>query len=150
MAYNSFHKVLKFQVEDLLFAAGEAISFIWGGVPVTADLMLKSNYNSLSDSSNYLSGEMALSILESGSLESDINEESRVMAREVIVKKLFEDLLYSGRKDERCAGTVWLLSLTMYCGYDPKIQQFLPEIQVSLLITYFFPSISCFFSCNLF
>ncbi|KAH7672010.1 proteasome component ECM29 protein [Dioscorea alata] len=117
------------KVEDLLFAAGEAISFIWGGVPVTADLMLKSNYSSLSDSSNYLSGEMALSILKSGSLESNINEESRVMAREVIVKKLFEDLLYSSRKDERCAGTVWLLSLTMYCGYDPKIQQLLPEVQ---------------------
>lgn len=117
---------------------------------MTADLMLKSNYSSLSDSSNYLSGDMALSILKSGSLESNINEESRVMAREVIVKKLFEDLLYSSRKDERCAGTVWLLSLTMYCGYDPKIQQLLPEIQVSLLITYFFPLISCFFSFNLF
>ncbi|XP_039131871.1 LOW QUALITY PROTEIN: proteasome adapter and scaffold protein ECM29-like [Dioscorea cayenensis subsp. rotundata] len=117
------------KVGGLLFAAGEAISFLWGGVPVTADLMLKSNYSSLSDSSNYLSGDMALSILKSGSLESNINEESRVMAREVIVKKLFEDLLYSSRKDERCAGTVWLLSLTMYCGYDPKIQQLLPEIQ---------------------
>ncbi|KAJ0985238.1 hypothetical protein J5N97_003594 [Dioscorea zingiberensis] len=117
------------KVEDLLFAAGEAISFIWGGVPVTADLMLKSNYSSLSESSNYLSGEVMLSMLKCGTCANDINLESRVMAREVIVKKLFEDLLYSNRKEERCTGTVWLLSLIMYCGYDPKIQQLLPEIQ---------------------
>ncbi|KAK1292730.1 hypothetical protein QJS10_CPB17g01685 [Acorus calamus] len=35
----------------------------------------------------------------------------------------------SSRKEERRAGTVWLLSLTMYCGRHSKIQMLLPEIQ---------------------
>ncbi|XP_019082739.1 PREDICTED: proteasome-associated protein ECM29 homolog, partial [Camelina sativa] len=32
-------------------------------------------------------------------------------------------------KDERCAGTVWMLSLTMYCGQQSSIQLMLPKIQ---------------------
>lgn len=119
------------QVEDVLFAAGEALSFIWGGVAVTADLILKSNYTSLSLSSNFLTGDMPVSLTRHDSTEeSEANDEPRVMARDAIAKQLFDVLLYSNRKEERCAGTVWLLSLTMYCGHHPKIQQLLPEIQV--------------------
>eukprot|EP00268_Persea_americana_P062214 TRINITY_DN795_c0_g1_i5.p1 TRINITY_DN795_c0_g1~~TRINITY_DN795_c0_g1_i5.p1 ORF type:complete len:1799 (+),score=364.65 TRINITY_DN795_c0_g1_i5:189-5585(+) len=121
------------KVEDVLFAAGEALSFIWGGVAVTADLILKSNYTSLSLSSNFLTGDMPLSLTRHDSHdsteESEANDEPRVMARDAIAKQLFDVLLYSNRKEERCAGTVWLLSLTMYCGHHPKIQQLLPEIQ---------------------
>lgn len=64
------------------------------------------------------------------SSDSDKNDDSHSVAREIIVKKLFDDLLYSSRKEERCAGAVWLLSLTMYCGHHPKVQLLLPEIQV--------------------
>ncbi|XP_020242083.1 proteasome-associated protein ECM29 homolog isoform X2 [Asparagus officinalis] len=117
------------KVEDVLFAAGEALSFIWGGVPVTPDLILKSNYSSLSQSSNYLTGEMPSAIMANNPSDSDNSDDSHCMAREVIIKKLFDDLLYSSRKEERCAGTVWLVSLTMYCGHQPKLQQLLPEIQ---------------------
>ncbi|XP_029120499.1 uncharacterized protein [Elaeis guineensis] len=118
------------KVEDILFSAGEALSFIWGAVSVSADMILKSNYSSLSESSHYLTGEMPLSIVKSNSSEGcNSDEESRVMIQEVITKKLFDDLLYSSRKEERCAGTVWLLSLLMYCGHHQKIQQLLPEIQ---------------------
>ncbi|KAJ6794863.1 proteasome-associated protein ECM29-like protein isoform X3 [Iris pallida] len=116
------------KIEDVLFAAGEALSFIWGVVPVTADLILKSNYSSLSQSSNYLSNEMPSAITSSTS-GSDNIEESRIVARETIIRKIFDALLYSSRKEERCSGTVWLVSLTMYCGCHPKIQQLLPEIQ---------------------
>lgn len=116
------------KVEDVLFAAGEALSFIWGGVPVTPDLILKSNYRSLSQSSNYLTGEMPSAITTISSY-SDNNDDSHSVAREIIVKKLFDVLLYSSRKEERCAGAVWLVSLTMYCGHHPKIQQLLPDIQ---------------------
>lgn len=119
------------QVEDVLFAAGEALSFIWGGLAVTADLILKSNYTSLSLSSNFLIGDVPLSLTRHDSTEgSEVDDDSRIMVRDVITKKLFDVLLYSNRKEERCAGTVWLLSLTMYCGHHPKIQQLLPEIQV--------------------
>lgn len=119
------------QVEDILFAAGEALSFLWGAVPVTADVILKTNYTSLSMSSKFLMGDMDSSW---STLISDwkceASEDCRVMIRDTISKKLFDDLLYSSRKEERCAGAVWLLSLTMYCGHHPTIQQMLPEIQV--------------------
>lgn len=117
------------KIEDVLFAAGEALSFIWGGVPVTADVILKSNYSSLSQSSNYLIGEMPSHNIICGSSKSDADMDSHDIVRDTIVKKLFDNLLYSSGKEERCAGTVWLVSLTMYCGHHPKTQQLLPEIQ---------------------
>ncbi|KAJ3684358.1 hypothetical protein LUZ61_013522 [Rhynchospora tenuis] len=116
------------KVEDVLFSAGEALSFIWGDVPVTVDMVLKSNYGSLSERTNYLTSEVHISSL-STTNRSVNNDESHIMAREVIIKKLFETLLYSSRKEERCAGTVWLVSLTMYCGHHKRIQELLPEIQ---------------------
>ncbi|KAM3287700.1 proteasome adapter and scaffold protein ECM29 isoform X1 [Capsicum chacoense] len=115
------------KVEDILFAAGEALSFIWGGVPVTADMILKSNYTSLSMSSNFLMGDV--SSTSSSCLESEANEEGHGTVRDAVTRKLFDDLLYSSRKQERCAGTVWLLSLTMYCGQHQAIQKLLPDIQ---------------------
>jgi proteasome component ECM29 len=48
------------QVEDVLFAAGEALSFIWGEVPVTADVILETNFVSLSQATNYLTGDASL------------------------------------------------------------------------------------------
>lgn len=118
------------QAEEILFAAGEALSFLWGGVPVTADMILKTNYTSLSTDSNFLMREVkSLSKKLSDAKTGD--EDSRVTTRETISGKLFDTLLYSSRKDERCAGTVWMLSLIMYCGQHPSIQLMLPKIQVS-------------------
>lgn len=117
------------KVEDVLFAAGEALSFIWGGVPVTGNEILKSNYTSLSQTYNYLAGEISSASLRWNSSELNVDNESRSLARDLIIKKLFDELIYSNRKEERCAATVWLVSLTMYCGHHPKIQQILPEIQ---------------------
>lgn len=119
------------QVEDTLFAAGEALSFLWGSVPVTADIILKTNYTSLSMTSDFLTRDVSSSLSSySSNEETEANENCRVMVRDAITRKLFDVLLYSSRKDERCAGTVWLLSLTMYCGHHPTIQKMLPEIQV--------------------
>ncbi|KAG0459441.1 hypothetical protein HPP92_022569 [Vanilla planifolia] len=117
------------KVEDVLFAAGEALSFIWGGVPVTVDEILKSNYSSLSKSSNYLADEISYAARRWNSSQFNVDHESHSVARELIVSKIFDELLYSSRKEERCAATVWLVSLTMYCGYHKRIQQLLPEIQ---------------------
>ncbi|GAY50905.1 hypothetical protein CUMW_130190 [Citrus unshiu] len=128
---NLIFSLCRSKVEDILFAAGEALSFLWGAVPVTADVILKTNYTSLSMSSKFLMGDMdsSWSTL-SSDWKCEANEDCRVMIRDTISKKLFDDLLYSSRKEERCAGAVWLLSLTMYCGHHPTIQQMLPEIQV--------------------
>lgn len=113
-----------------MFAAGEALSFLWGGVPVTADMILKSNYTSLSMSSNFLMGDVSSSMPSSSCVDSKANEEGHGTVRDAITRKLFDNLLYSSRKQERCAGTVWLLSLTMYCGQHHAIQKLLPDIQV--------------------
>ncbi|KAL9248317.1 hypothetical protein vseg_021654 [Gypsophila vaccaria] len=118
------------KVEDVLFAAGEALAFIWGTVPVNADVILKTNYTSLSMTSNFLLEDVSSSWLKKTYIEeNEANVDARVMARSSITKKIFDSLLYSSRKEERCAGTVWLLSLTMYCGHHHTIQQLLPEIQ---------------------
>ncbi|CAD6254932.1 unnamed protein product [Miscanthus lutarioriparius] len=118
------------KVEDVLFAAGEALSFIWGEVPVTADVILETNFVSLSQATNYLTGDASL--VSSNSNEKSGCEEAHSVAREEIIKKLFETLIYSSRKEERCAGTVWLVSLTMYCGRHKKILELLPQIQEAL------------------
>uniref|UniRef100_A0A7N2KMJ3 ARM repeat superfamily protein n=1 Tax=Quercus lobata TaxID=97700 RepID=A0A7N2KMJ3_QUELO len=118
------------KVEDILFAAGEALSFLWGGVPVTADAILKTNYTSLSMFSNFLTGDVTSSLAKYGPVEKGkVNDDCHAMVRDAITRKLFDVLLYSTRKEERCSGTVWLLSLTMYAGHHPAIQQMLPEIQ---------------------
>ncbi|XP_011080457.1 proteasome-associated protein ECM29 homolog [Sesamum indicum] len=116
------------KVEDILFAAGEALSFLWGGVPVTTDVILKTNYSSLSMSSNFLMGDISSQQL-LPSMEFQHDENYHVTVRDAITRKLFDVLLYSNRKEERCAGTVWLLSLTIYCGHHASIQQLLPDIQ---------------------
>nr|KJB35642.1 hypothetical protein B456_006G122400 [Gossypium raimondii] len=130
IALDLIFSLCRSKVEDILFAAGEALSFIWGGVPVTADVILKTNYTSLSMTSNFLMGDMKLSLSKYSSDEKNVvSEDCHMVVRDTISKKLFDALLYSSRKEERCAGTVWLLSLTMYCGDHPTIQQMLPEIQ---------------------
>ena len=136
MSQKSFCVV---QVEDVLFAAGEALSFLWGGVPVTADVILKTNYTTLSMSSNFLMGDVNLSLSKYTSNGTDTSsEDGHSMVRDAIAKKLFDELLFSTRKEERCAGTVWLLSITMYCGHHPAIQKMLPEIQVRNMLVFFF------------
>ncbi|WCJ20554.1 Proteasome adapter and scaffold protein ECM29 [Euphorbia peplus] len=129
-ALDLIFSLCRSKVEDILFAAGEALSFLWGGVPVSADLILKTNYSSLSMASNFLLGDVNLSFSKyTVDMNSEANEDYHLTAREAITRKLFDTLLYSSRKEERCAGTVWLLSLTMYCGRHSAIQQMLPEIQ---------------------
>ncbi|RLM58427.1 hypothetical protein C2845_PM18G00010 [Panicum miliaceum] len=130
LSENDTKAIQKILVEDVLFAAGEALSFIWGEVPVTADVILESNFVSLSQATNYLTSDAPL--VSSNSYERSDCEEAHAMAREEIIKKLFETLIFSSRKEERCAGTVWLVSLTMYCGRHPKILELLPQIQEAL------------------
>eukprot|EP01018_Ginkgo_biloba_P028627 Gb_39353 [translate_table: standard] len=105
LALDSIFSASRSKVEDVLFSAGEALAFIWGGVPVTADEILKSSYTSLSSSSNYLTGEIASHrVDDSLVVEAEVVDDGRVTAREKITRKLFDELLYSSRKEERCTG----------------------------------------------
>ncbi|KAE9606271.1 putative proteasome component Ecm29 [Lupinus albus] len=130
LALKLIFSLCRSKVEDILFAAGEALSFLWGGVPVSADIILKTDYTSLSTASNFLMGDLNSSVSnQSPTEQSKYSEDYHASARDAIMKKLFDALLYSSRKEERCAGTVWLVSLTKYCGHHPTIQRMLPEIQ---------------------
>ncbi|KAG4953084.1 hypothetical protein JHK87_038678 [Glycine soja] len=130
MALNLIFSLCRSKVEDILFAAGEALSFLWGGVPFNADIILKTNYTSLSMASNFLMGDLTSSVSKQSTNEqSEYSGDYHAAVRDAITKKLFDVLLYSSRKEERCAGTVWLVSLIKYCGNHPTIQQMLPEIQ---------------------
>ncbi|KAL7113563.1 hypothetical protein ACP275_04G068800 [Erythranthe tilingii] len=80
-------------------------------------------------SSNFLMGDTSSSLPKLLSMEFQNDEDYHVTVRDAITRKLFDALLYSNRKEERCAGTVWLLSLTVYCGHHASIQQLLPDIQ---------------------
>ncbi|MFS8035264.1 putative armadillo-like helical, proteasome component Ecm29 [Helianthus anomalus] len=129
-ALDLIFSLARSKVEDVLFAGGEALSFLWGGVPVTIDMILKTDYTSLSMTSNYLMADISSAEpTTSRFIGIEGNEEYHVLARDMITKKLFDGLLYSTKKEERCSGTVWLVSLTMYCGRHPSIQKLLPDIQ---------------------
>ncbi|CAM8919803.1 unnamed protein product [Rhodiola kirilowii] len=117
------------KVEDVLFAGGEALSFMWGGVPITPDEILRTNYTSLSMTSKFLTRDVSSLSRSEIDGETKMEDQIHVTVRNTITRKLFDELLYSTRKEERCAGTVWLLSLTMYCGQQPSIQRLLPDIQ---------------------
>ncbi|XP_010474525.1 PREDICTED: proteasome-associated protein ECM29 homolog [Camelina sativa] len=125
IALDLLFSLSRSKAEEILFAVGEALSFLWGGVPVTADMILKTNYTSLSTDSNFLMKE----VKSLSDAKIDAEEDNRTITRETITGKLFNTLLYNSRKDERCAGTVWMLSLTMYCGQQSSIQLMLPKIQ---------------------
>ncbi|XP_073141185.1 uncharacterized protein [Henckelia pumila] len=127
-ALDLIFSLCRSKVEDILFAAGEALSFLWGGVPITIDVILRTNYSSLSMSSNFLMGDVS-SFPRASLMKFQDDESYHVTVRNTITRKLFDVLLYSNRKEERCAGAVWLLSLTIYCGHHQTIQQLLPDIQ---------------------
>ncbi|KAK7276642.1 hypothetical protein RIF29_17785 [Crotalaria pallida] len=130
VALKLIFSLCRSKVEDVLFAAGEALSFLWGGVPVNADIILKTDYTSLSTASNFLMGDLNSPVSEhSPTGQSIYSEDYHASVRDAITTRLFDALLYSSRKEERCAGTVWLVSLTKYCGHHPTIQRMLPEIQ---------------------
>lgn len=129
IALELIFSLCRSKVEDVLFAAGEALAFLWGTVPVNADVILKTNYTSLSMTSQFLLEDVPSWFKKSPNEGDESSNEAQVMVRDAITKKIFDNLLYSSRKEERCAGTVWLLSLTLYCGHHCTIQQMLPDIQ---------------------
>lgn len=129
-ALNTLLELSRSTVEDVLFSVGEAISFIWDGLSITADDILKSSFMSLSNVYASLGGHVQShnDAMDASLVSGGANDE-RAMARETVVHKLFDELLFSSRKEERCAGAVWMVSIITYCGRHPRVQQMLPEIQ---------------------
>ncbi|GBG83689.1 hypothetical protein CBR_g37490 [Chara braunii] len=133
----------KSQGEDVLSTVGEALTFIWGGIPISPEAILQNNFTSLAASADLLlitlegsssDMEIAEGMDKDASVKDGSHEESPAHgAKDLITKKLFDELLFSSRKDEKLAGTIWLLSLVTYVGRDPKIQSMLPDIQEAFL-----------------
>ncbi|KAF8017189.1 hypothetical protein BT93_H2396 [Corymbia citriodora subsp. variegata] len=92
IAIDLVFSLCRSKVEDVRFAAGEALSFLWGTIPVTADTILKTNYT-LSMSSNYLMENMSTSLTgyNSNGMIEDI-EISRASVRNAISRKLIDVL----------------------------------------------------------
>ncbi|KAH6554554.1 hypothetical protein KP509_1Z325400 [Ceratopteris richardii] len=116
------------KVEEILFSVGESLCFIWGSLFVTADEILKTTFVSLSSTSDFLNADVeALHYGMKQHTQSKCDNRGKIKDR--IVRKLFDDLLYSSRKEERCAGAVWLVFILMHCGKDPHVHKLLPDIQ---------------------
>ncbi|KAK9939418.1 hypothetical protein M0R45_016114 [Rubus argutus] len=91
IALDLIFSLSRSKVEDILFAAGEALSFLWGGVPVTADLILKTNF-SLSMASKFLMGDVSLSLSKHSPIEmNEANEAIQQMLPEI--QEAFSHLL---------------------------------------------------------
>eukprot|EP00850_Spirogloea_muscicola_P011192 SM000068S20624 [mRNA] locus=s68:662290:671519:+ [translate_table: standard] len=117
------------EAEDVLFAAGESLAYIWGNLPISADVILRTSFTSLTTSFKpNPNGDPG----EASTMDTDGEDEERGV-RAKITEKLFKELLISERSEERCAGSVWLVSLLTYCGRQQQLQRILPEAQESLL-----------------
>eukprot|EP00850_Spirogloea_muscicola_P022547 SM000300S11722 [mRNA] locus=s300:8500:17154:- [translate_table: standard] len=117
------------KAEDVLFAAGESLAYIWGNLPISADVILRTSFTSLTTSFKpNPNGDPG----EASTMDTDNEDEERGV-RAKITEKLFKELLISERSEERCAGSVWLVSLLTYCGRQQQLQRILPEAQESLL-----------------
>ncbi|XP_024544607.1 proteasome adapter and scaffold protein ECM29 [Selaginella moellendorffii] len=127
LAVEMLFQLKRSKVEDVLISVGEAMAFIWGVIPVDVDTILRSNFVSLSHSTNFFSDDPA-SVEDRSAKAVDINDQ-RKTSRDKILKVLLDELIFSSRKEERCAGSVWLLSLVIYCGRHLQIQALLPKIQ---------------------
>eukprot|EP00850_Spirogloea_muscicola_P022838 SM000314S12182 [mRNA] locus=s314:99165:108197:+ [translate_table: standard] len=117
------------KAEDVLFAAGESLAYTWGNLPISADVILRTSFTSLTTSFKPKpNGDPG----EASTMDTDGEDEERGV-RAKITEKLFKELLISERSEERCAGSVWLVSLLTYCGRQQQLQRILPEAQESLL-----------------
>lgn len=164
------------KAEEVLFAVGEALAFVWGGLQgVTPHLLLRTSFVSLTASFNFLSSSAAADsdtpMLESNGAVDRVDTEmadaappapagaspavpgttsdggegssaavaaavpvadgdgDRMPARNAILHKVLEELVTSGRKEDRRAGALWLLSLVSYCGREATLQSKLLDIQ---------------------
>ncbi|KAL3147888.1 hypothetical protein ABBQ32_002606 [Trebouxia sp. C0010 RCD-2024] len=127
--------------EDVLFTVGEALCFAFGGVPVSADIVLRSSFLSIA---TWLNSKQASSAADASEGPQDMDTDSaqpltastsgeagseQSAAQDEIIKKVMQELVFHSRAEVRCAGCVWLLSLVSYTGKHPKLMPLLPEIQ---------------------
>lgn len=130
---EAFFGLARSKAEEVLFAVGESLSLIWGGLlNINADTFLRTPFISLTTSYNFLasdSNERPDTIMVDAEAGASGPSAELTAGQAMIKRKLLDELLVSGRKEDRCAGAVWMLSLVTYSGRSASIQALLPEIQ---------------------
>ena len=118
------------KAEELQFAAGEAIAFAFGCIPLTADQILLSNFDGLADEFRLLSPSSPQSQATSGgdSLMADAaKDESDVYgSRARVLSKLFDELIVNPKQE------VWH-SHHPYCRLPTCSYLLIPSYMLSLL-----------------
>ncbi|DBB07277.1 TPA: hypothetical protein ACH3X3_008782 [Trebouxia sp. C0006] len=131
--------------EDVLFTVGEALCFAFGGVPVSADIVLRTSFHSIATWLNSKGAGTTSEAVEgvqdmdtdsaapsphlNGHTESSSDSADQTAAQDQIIKKVMQELVFHSRAEVRCAGCVWLLSLVSYTGKHAKLMPLLPDIQ---------------------
>ena len=132
--------------EEVLFAAGEALCFCFGGVPVTPDDILHGCYAGLAawkQQQEQLQQAPTLPASQAMELEGGASaavapdngadpSPALAAAQQQILAAVLDECLLHSRVEVRCAGAVWLVSLLLYCGRHPRLLPMLPDIQQAL------------------
>ncbi|KAG1660153.1 hypothetical protein FOA52_007810 [Chlamydomonas sp. UWO 241] len=110
--------------EEIQFAVGDALAYAFGGVPVSADELLLTNFGGLAEHFSLLSlqqGDAAPAQKEadvapglSDSVEAACPE-AVAATRTWLTDKLLDVLVVHTRAEVRCASAVWAVCLLTYC-----------------------------------
>ncbi|MEW5319235.1 MAG: hypothetical protein WDW38_010400 [Sanguina aurantia] len=140
----SLYKLCFNKAEDIQFAVGEALSYAFGAVPITAHCILRTNFLSLADEFAILRGgeqapvaaassvgAVAAAAAAAAATPGDAMEvagaaeeappaaaavsEDLAAAQSQILDKILKELIHHSRSEVRCAAVVWLVSLLTYC-----------------------------------
>ncbi|EFN52702.1 hypothetical protein CHLNCDRAFT_138705 [Chlorella variabilis] len=133
--------------EEVLFAAGEALCFCFGGVQVTPDDILHTPFTSLAAAWKQQQqpgqGRAAQDQAQPSAMEVEGDGATAggdapgtsvalAAAQQQILGAVMDECLLNSRVEVRCAGAVWLVSLLLYCGRHPRLLPLLPDVQQAL------------------
>ncbi|KAK3264270.1 hypothetical protein CYMTET_26979, partial [Cymbomonas tetramitiformis] len=123
-------KLGKQRSEDVYFAAGEALVFVFGGLPMPLEVVLHSCFPSLAECP-ILKEQEELPPAPDTDMEGD-GQAARQAAQKRILAALFDELLFSSRPEMRCSGAVWLVTLLKHSGRQPLLVARLQDIHEAL------------------
>ncbi|GMH36012.1 hypothetical protein BSKO_03880 [Bryopsis sp. KO-2023] len=120
--------------EEVQFAVGEAVSFAFGGVPVTTDTILRCNFTSLEHSIGTLDEPEAMQDVEMADSTPRGESSGRKAMQDRILGAIFDECITHSRVEVRTSGCVWLVCLLAYTGRHPRLLDVLEKVQTFLLM----------------
>ncbi|KAL6762246.1 proteasome stabiliser-domain-containing protein [Haematococcus lacustris] len=131
-------KLAASKAEELQFAAGESLAFVFGGVALRPADVLRANFSGLADqlaSSGKGGSSLAGGASSGSSVEAAAGPtapEGREGLQRELLGLLMKDMAVHSRAEVRCAAAVWLVSLLTFCGPQPGLRGALGDIQDAL------------------